>query len=363
LVLLPVRRSMLMPASRLKWPLRYKVKELALKDISSVDIRPGFLDLVVTEDCMLRCKMCKMWEGKNVFPHIPTQIWEDFIDSFARLTGGDAQIQFVGGEPLLKPGILDLISHAASKGFRTTMTTNGYLIDQQMAEKIVNSGLQTIVFSLDGAISETHDFLRGKPGVHERVMRALANFSAIGHDGLSVRIVTTIMQPNLKELVRIAQWAQENSVIQGISFQAVMQPFATPDNAQWYRQEESSFLWPNDRAEVDAELDKLIAFKQAGYKITNPEGQFGVFKAYFRQPEQFVKVTQCNLGYNSLSVNTHGDIYLCFALPPLGNIRDKPEMSALWVSAAAREVRQQIKKCNRNCKLMINCFFEEEKKS
>ena len=83
-----------------------------------------------------------------------------------------------------------------------------------------------------------------------------------------------------------------------------------------------------------------------------------LFKRYFQNPEQFVKKGGCHLGYNSLSVNSAGDIYVCFNQPPLGNImRDRIE--DVWESSRADDVREQIKACNQNCKLMINCFSEE----
>jgi MoaA/NifB/PqqE/SkfB family radical SAM enzyme len=322
--------------------------------------KPVYCDLIISESCMLKCKMCKMWQSNNPAADLGEDIWRRFIDSFDDLVKGQAQIQFVGGEPLLKKGVLGLIRHAGNKGFSTTMTTNAYLIDEKLARGIVDSGLDTIVISLDAINRQTHDFLRGASGVYDRVMEAIKLISKLGGSRLKIHIVATIMGPNLDELSALAKWVNQQDAVNSISFQALMQPFFTDSNPGWYTDEKFSFLWPIDVARVESVLDELIGFKQQGYKITNSLGQFQIFKAYFRDPGRFVKNTNCNLGYNSISVNTSGKIFLCQALEPIGDIRDNTSIQQLWDCEKAAEVRQQIRKCQKNCKSMINCFFEEE---
>jgi MoaA/NifB/PqqE/SkfB family radical SAM enzyme len=331
--------------------------------MDTIDIqykKPFFCDLIITESCMLRCKMCKMWQGKNASTSLEIEAWKRFVDSFADFVDSKAQVQFVGGEPLLKKGIFDLIRHTVKKGLSTTMTTNAYLIDEKMARDLADSGLNTIVFSLDSIKKKTHDFLRGVDGVYDRVMGAIRLLNKVNGNTLKIHIVAIIMQPNLDDLLELVEWSNRNNAIDCISLQAIMQPFFTsPDNC-WYNNEEFSFLWPKDLDKADLVLDGLMNLKKQGYKITNPAAQFNTFKSYFRHPERFVKVSRCNLGYNSVSVNTSGKIFLCLSMEPIGDIRDGTGMKELWFSEKAREVRKGIENCKNNCKLMINCFFEEE---
>jgi MoaA/NifB/PqqE/SkfB family radical SAM enzyme len=304
--------------------------------------------------------MCSMWQSKNDPQSSETEAWKKFIDSFADFVGGKAQIQFVGGEPLIKKGLLDLIKQAASRGLSTTMTTNGYLIDANMARDIVDSGLNTIVFSLDGIKKETHDFLRGVNGTYDRVLNAIELLGKLRNDSLKIHVVTTIMRPNLDELLELADWVNRSEVIDSISFQALVQPFFTPQDPEWHKNEKFSFLWPTDMDKAECVLDSLMNFKNNGYKINNPAPQFKIFKSYFKHPERFVRVSKCNLGYNSLSVNTSGKIFLCLSMDPIGDIREGKSLEEIWFSAAAQRVRENIKNCKDNCKSMINCFFEEE---
>lgn len=325
--------------------------------------KPFFCDLIITEKCMLACKMCRMWQSTNDAGDIPTGLWQRFIDSLAEfLHGAPAQLQFVGGEPLMKHDVLPLIRYASLKGFSTTMTTNGYLIDRAMAVEIINSGLDTLVFSLDGVKSATHDYLRGRPGVFDRVVSAIELVDKHRDKNPRIHIVTTIMEPNLDELIELATWVNKDKRIENISFQAVMQPFFTASDDAWYEKDEFNFLWPKDSAKVAAVLDSLKRLKEANYRITNPAGQFAVFKEYFNRPERFIKATKCNLGHNALSVNTLGKIFLCMAMGPIGDIRDAKDVAELWFSGQAQLVREKIGQCNNNCKSMINCFFEDEQR-
>ncbi len=322
--------------------------------------KPSFCDLIITEKCLFKCKMCQMWQSKNETSVLDVLAWKRFISSFADFVDGKAQVQFVGGEPMLAEGILELIRHANKKGLFTTMTTNAYLIDAKVAKDIADSGLNTIVFSLDSMKQQTHDFLRGTEGAYGRLMMAIKLLGGAKNNSLRLHLVSTIMQPNLDDLLKLAEWVNLSKAVDNISFQALVQPFFTPTDDNWYNDQKYSFLWPKDIDKVDYILDRLTDLKNRGYKITNPAAQFKTFKAYFRNPERFVRGSRCNLGYNSISVNTAGKIFLCLSLEPIGSIYDNKDIKELWLSEKAVQVTQDIKNCKRNCKLMINCFFEEE---
>ena len=48
-------------------------------------------------------------------------------------------------------------------------------------------------------------------------------------------------------------------------------------------------------------------------------------------------------------------------MEPIGDIKEGKDIGELWISDKAEQVRDDIRNCNYNCKLLINCFFEEEK--
>lgn len=313
-------------------------------------------DLIVTENCFLKCKMCHIWKHVKDDTQISIGEYSKFFNSLRKIAPDNLQIQFVGGEPLLKKGIMELIRMASGLGFQTTMTTNGVLVNENVAEALVQAGLGSLVFSLESMTEAKHDFLRGVDGVHRNIMRALEYFKK--HSAPQLFISTLITRYNAEGLIELAEWVNGQESINSVYFQTVMQPFGMPENDFWYQSEECRFLWP-DAEEISGVLDKLAELKKRGYKISNQAGQFEAFKAYFKDPQKFIKKTKCNLGYNSFSVLPDGNISLCFSMEPIGNIKTD-EMDQVWFSEKAHKVRQQMDRCRNNCKLMINCFFEDE---
>ncbi len=319
-----------------------------------------FCDLVLLENCMLKCKMCRMWKSTGDPELIPERIWIEFIRSLSAVASPDLQVQFVGGEPLLKKGICRLIAAASNQGFSTTMTTNAFLLDKRTAGELCDSGLSCITLSLDSLFPEVHDSLRGVKGVAERVMLAIGYFSERSRASRpKIIIVTTIMEPTLEGLVPLVKWAQNNEHIDHISFQAVAQPFFSPSEERWFEKEGFSFLWPKDPGKTEHVIGELISLKKNGYKIGNPAGQLTAFSSYFKTPALFIKQNGCNLGYRSITVNSSGDILLCSLLEPIGNIREGG-LDRFWFSEKSETVRTMISSCQKNCKSVMNCFYEEE---
>ena len=312
--------------------------------------------LVLSERCFLKCKMCHMWKSSENLEELPASLWKDFISSLRRDVGEEAQIHFVGGEPLMKDNILDIIRFSSECGFKPFMTTNAFLIDRKKTIEIRESGLDTLIVSLDSLNHETHDYLRGAKGVYKKVMEAVGYFSDICLTSPKIHINATIMSVNINYLIDLVKWVDNHKRISFISFQAVMQPFFNPIDDYWYKNHEFSFLWPDDVKQVSLVIDELIRLKKAGSKITNSVLQLEAFKSYLLFPDSFVKKGVCNLGYDSLTVNSHGDMFLCVEKEPLGNIRND-FIRDVWISEKTIKIRQQIRTCKKNCKSIINCFF------
>lgn len=315
---------------------------------------------------MLRCKMCHMW--KNIadqssvgLPDI--QDWKGFIASLRRFIEGEFCINFASGESLMDKNVLELISYASSLGVDTLLNTNAYLVNAQMAKNIAESGLKHIYISLDSLDENTHDFIRGTKGSYNRAMNAVGYLHSFSQN-LRIKINTVIMQDNLEGVADLSRWVIRDSRISGINFQAVTQPFNTQPDARWYLQDEYCFLWPKDIKKTEAVLDELIECKKTyEHKLDNPVSQFNAFKRYFRDPHYLIKESGCHMYKydNMVNAGKNGNIYLCYDLAPIGNIKDEGfDIEKAWYSPTAELIRSQIKACKRNCLWMINCNYEEE---
>lgn len=333
------------------------------QDYSQDGSKPLICCVAITKGCMFQCKMCCMWKENKPskdYTEVDILYWKNFIGSLNNFVGQDLYIHFVGGESLTNDAALTLINYASSLGCGTVLTSNAYLIDEEMSKKIADSGLKEICISLDSFNEETHDFLRGVKGSYRRVISAIKHLNNHAKN-VQIKINTVITAINLEGIIDLAGWVIENSPIVSVNFLAVTQPFDTRSEDTWYEKDEYSFLWPKDPEKVDHIMDALIKLKEQNVnKIFNSPSQFRVYKAYFRNPMNYFKQTGCHIYKRVLNVSSNGQISICFYMDPVGNIKQgELDMRKLWNSSLACRVRDDIKNCTKNCHLRVNCYFEE----
>jgi MoaA/NifB/PqqE/SkfB family radical SAM enzyme len=327
---------------------------------------PQFCVLEVLEKCLLKCKMCGNWKCGDNPNELNIDEWKRFITGLHDKFGSKVELNFTGGEPLMKEGILELVSFAAQLGFKVIMVSNGYLIDEDKARRIADSGLNYLGISLDSLSEDIHDFMRGVPGTHNRAMKAIDYLDKFKKDDLCVGIQTIIMKKNLEEIVALVKWVQQDKRLGSVYFQAIVQPNFSSSNEEWftdnewYKRSEFNFLWPEDTKEVCSVIDELIGFKKEGFKIANPLGQLEAFKVYFSDPQQFNKKVRCNKGRHIFSVSPTGEIYLCHLYGSLGNVKnDDINMREIWHSREADDIRSKMNNCSKYCGPLVNCYYEE----
>lgn len=125
---------------------------------------PIEVQLIVTRRCNLNCGYCH--EADRSSEHVPTPVLKRRIDAIHRLRA--VSVTLLGGEPLLHPDIVTLVAYAHQR-CQVSMTTNGYLLEPELIERLNDAGLTTLQLSIDalvrsrGAyIQKTLDTLRGK---------------------------------------------------------------------------------------------------------------------------------------------------------------------------------------------------------
>ena len=78
----------------------------------------------------------------------------------------------IGGEPLVRPDIIDVGAYAAELGYNWGITTNGMLLNKKTIKALKEAGLKTISVSLDGLEPE-HNILRNHKSAYPIVINAL----------------------------------------------------------------------------------------------------------------------------------------------------------------------------------------------
>lgn len=335
----------------------HKIGDTAKKDLSALP-GPSYCCFVLTLSCMMRCKMCNIWSQKEDYSNeLTIKDWKDCVSSLKGLLDPSYGIILSGGEPFLKEGILDLTSFIARSGYKVSIDTNAYLINEDMAKAIRDSGVWRICISLDSLDKDSHDFLRGKSGSFNRILKAIEHLHK--HSPLvGINIQTVITAQNLDGLVNLAKWVEQDERLDYIYFQAVVRPFGTQADADWFREGGFSFLWPQNINKVRAVMDDLIKLTDANSKIVNIASQLKAYAAYFEDPVNFAKDVNCTIGHRDININPYGDMYLCFKKDSMGNVKAH-SISNMWHSEKAYAIREKIDRCKQPCHFLLNCSFSE----
>ncbi len=139
------------------------------------------IDLNVNNACNLRCEHCftNSPKGDHVQEVLsPEKIYE-IADQADEL--GIFEWDLQGGELLLRPDVLfETIEAIRPERFYLYLTTNGYRMDQKMAERLAKSGVNRVSVSIDSMDPNEHDRFRGRKGSWQRAIDALEHVQNAG---------------------------------------------------------------------------------------------------------------------------------------------------------------------------------------
>jgi len=160
--------------------------------------------IILGYSCNNNCTFCCMSDRrKKIKDKITEEVKKDIFNAKER---GTTYLEFVGGEPTIRKDIFEIVRFANKLGFSTIMlATNGRVLSNiKFARKLIESGVNHIVFSVHGHISELHDSLTKVPGSFEQVIRGIKNVQKLGLNNIGTN--TTIVQKNYKKLPLIGKF-------------------------------------------------------------------------------------------------------------------------------------------------------------
>ena len=122
---------------------------------------PPILMVEPTNICNLKCPMCPSGNGdmKRDLGKMDLKNFKKVIDEIGPYI---IQVQLWNqGEPFINRSFLDFITYANSKGIMTHTSTNGhYIRTDEQAEALITSGLDQLIFSMDGTNKESYEKYR-----------------------------------------------------------------------------------------------------------------------------------------------------------------------------------------------------------
>lgn len=310
---------------------------------------PIMASLMVTYRCNLDCVMCDFPERAGA-KEFDTGRMKKIIDE---LTGmGTNVISFTGGEPLLRKDIFELIAHAKRNGLITQMPSNGTLLTEERAQAVIDSGLDALTISIDGARKETHDCVRGINGTYEKAIRGVQNIVSLrkrNNKGPTVTLSMVINKYNVNEILDMQGLVSELGA----------------DNMCFFSEEgDVSSLNPPDKDNqliTQDALDRLIEEKKQSNIIDNSIGALRLLKSRYRGERLPVR---CAAPNTTIFLDCYGNVFPCnFWL----NI-NKPAMTIgsasvrdVWTSKEYARLRKKLHNCRRcyyMCHLELSLLFD-----
>lgn len=157
----------------------------------------------ITRRCNLACVHCRASSERGPYPgELTTEEGLRLLDEIAAFSR--PVIILTGGEPLLREDVYDLAAYGTKKGLRMVLATNGTLVTEDAARRMIGAGIQRVSISLDGADAASHDAFRCVPGAFAG---AMAGIEAMKRAGLEFQINTTITRANRASIAQILDLA------------------------------------------------------------------------------------------------------------------------------------------------------------
>lgn len=163
---------------------------------------PPKITFGITETCPLRCSYCYAdcarapKEGE-----LNETQWIGLIKSLEEQ--GVIQVYIEGGEPLAKPGFMNIL-RAATPTMMTMMRTHGVGLTHDVAQELADIGLGRSFVDLMGADAVTHDAATGTPGSFHETCAAIRNLVAAGIPADVLVILTRHTASQLSAISRLA---------------------------------------------------------------------------------------------------------------------------------------------------------------
>jgi len=272
--------------------------------------------------------MCNTWR-------YPTKQEEEITPGIIeKIPSGLKFLNITGGEPFLRDDIEDIVDVALRKTARLVISSNGYFTDKiaALARKFPSVGIRISIEGLPAA----NDELRGIKDGFDHGLRTLLELQAMGMKDIGFGI--TVSDRNAKDMVELYRLSK-----------AMDLEFATASthNSFYFHKGDNTFKDPEMVAREFEKVSRLLL------KEKHPKKWF---RSYFNHGmANYVRggkrLLPCDVGTDVFFLDPFGNILPCNGMDvaaPMGNLRNQT-FEEIWNSEHARNVREQVRHCDKNC--------------
>lgn len=166
---------------------------------------PDQVQIEITNKCNLDCTMCPRKDMNLEYRHMDFDLFKKVIERLDNIRS----VTLTGwGEPFMHPNIFEMIAICKKKGFEVQLTTNGIFPNESIPEKIINSGVDSISFSIDtlnGNSKFGHENNEAQKNI-KKILNTRSDFRP------KVTLQSTMQKDGGNEIYSIIRWGASNGV-------------------------------------------------------------------------------------------------------------------------------------------------------
>src|ERR1700680_963568 len=169
---------------------------------------PMQVSIEVTRRCPLECQHCNknlpMGDQDARSREMTTEEHFRMLDELVEM--GCFWLLYTGGEIFARKDFLEIYTYAKKKGFLITLFTNGTLINEKIADYLLEWPPFAIEITLYGRTKETYEELTQIPGSYERCLRGIR---LLRERGLPLKLKTVATSINKHEISAMRHFAED----------------------------------------------------------------------------------------------------------------------------------------------------------
>ena len=214
-----------------------------------------YLDLRLGTRCNFNCRYCLVGDEKKFVRPLEEVVGEL---EFGRRSGL-LRVALTGGEPMLYPGLLDVVTRARSLGYeQVILVTNASLLaSESNLDRLLEAGVSAIGFSFDVPSRELSEHL-WRSEAFDVVTRGIQNLMA--RSKLILGSIAVITQPTYRQLPELARFLAD---------QAERHPGLFLPNLDFIMPEENAW---GHRSELVPKLGKVMPFVHEALQVARDRG-------------------------------------------------------------------------------------------
>ena len=281
---------------------------------------PVLLGWELTLACNLRCRHCASSAGDVRPNELTLDEALAICDQLPPLLV--LEVVFTGGEPLIHPHWQRIAERLNDLGIRAGMVTNGTCLGEEVIHRLLDASITALAISLDG-LADTHDFMRGVPGLHRRVVEGIER---VLDAGIRVTVISTVNALSIHELHGMHKLLSSIGV------------------KRWQLQPVFGFGRMRDSQNLllsDADYLELGRFIKSA-QISSETGQLKIFPAdgvgYFSELDvEGPPWKGCSAGITTCGIMSDGKVKGCLSWPDhlvTGDLREN-DLWDIWFSREA----------------------------